>query len=399
MTGHDGFILGLDVAEELLLLCARARPNAEAVARIRSVAAGVDGQRLASLAREHQMAPVVLARLMDTAPSAVTPELRRAACQRLPQSLALCGLLVEVAARLEGAGIRALSVKGPVLSQVLYGSPAQRPACDLELLVSPSEVWAAADALRAASFEARRHYTPPQRRAYLRTEDEYNLARDDDAMVKLHWELIPGQCSPRLAIERLRQRGESVQIAGRVVRTLCREDHLLLLAAHAAKHLWRPVRLLAEFAGLAGDRLEWRPLLEWAESAHAERVLLTALQAAHELFGARVPKSCSRKRRGTRSSSSWWARLPPPFSGLNVKRRRGFAPTHALSGRRRPASGRRGPGGRPPVRREPIGPGSRCRMRPIHCTTPCVRFGCGWHPTGRDGSRSSGVARSRTLGA
>src|SRR5205085_2878975 len=158
------------------------------------------------------------------------------------------------------------------------------------------DVWRAAGALHPAGFRARHGYSPRQRRSYLRTEDEYNLCRDDGAMVELHWELLPGTRSPLLDVESLRRRGISIELAGRRIPTLAHEDHLLLLAAHAAKHLWRTARVVADFAGLihAADALDWDRVLERANAAGQSRVLLVSLALAHDLLDANVPSAILR---------------------------------------------------------------------------------------------------------
>src|SRR5438105_2904860 len=198
---------GLSAEEELLLRCACPMDNAATLAPAAALAnESIDVERLEWLAAQHHLAPVLLARLNRIAPEAVPDALRRRAHEQLRQSLALSGALIRVLALLNDAGIRALAFKGPVLSQIVYGNPAQRPIGDLDLLMAPEEVWSAADALRAAGFRARHDYTPRQRAAYLRSEDEYNLAREDGAMVELHWELLPGRFSPLLDVESLRRR-------------------------------------------------------------------------------------------------------------------------------------------------------------------------------------------------
>src|SRR5207248_2268494 len=95
--------------------------------------------------------------------------------------------------------------------------------------------------------------------------------------------------SPLLEIERLQERSVVIDIAGRAVQTLSCEDHLLLLAVHAAKHLWRPLRVLADIAALIDQPMDWNCVLERAEDARADRLLFAGLELSHELLAAQVP--------------------------------------------------------------------------------------------------------------
>ncbi|HEY5387803.1 MAG TPA: nucleotidyltransferase family protein, partial [Thermoleophilia bacterium] len=99
---------------------------------------------------------------LESAPEltqAVVPGETRAGLASLAGAIAVRSLrmtrqLLLLLERLHAAGIPALAVKGPALSQLAYGEPTLRRFVDLDILVRPSDVCAARAVVEAAGLVA-----------------------------------------------------------------------------------------------------------------------------------------------------------------------------------------------------------------------------------------------------
>lgn len=257
-------------------------------------AAGLDWDRLLSLAVRHQTALLLYHNLQATSfagvPPATAGELRRLFLAQSRQNLALTARLLDLLDQFATVGIRALPYKGPVLAQRLYGSVTLRPFGDLDLLLPRDQVWRARDVLTAAGYSPRVALSPRQEAACLRTGDEIELSLPDGTRVELHWQLCPRLNPAPLDFERLWYRRTAVRLGDREVSTLSPEDHLLALSIHGAKHLWQPLRLVADTAELIRTTadLDWCEVVAESERTRTARIVRVALLLARELLDAPV---------------------------------------------------------------------------------------------------------------
>ena len=79
---------------------------------------------------------------------------------------------------------------------------------------------------------------------------------------------------------------------GGQIRSLAREDLVLLLAMHGAKHEWQCAEQVLSLAALVNRSpgLHWELLLDRATVLGVRRVLLLALNLAHALFDCPLPE-------------------------------------------------------------------------------------------------------------
>ena len=123
---------------------------------LRALLEACDQQRLGDLIYEQGVLALHGTRLLELAADQVSSELR----ERIDSAVALNGrralvlekLLDDALAALAAHGIAALPFKGPRLASAAHGDPALRSSIDLDVLVAPAELRAAASALAAVGF-------------------------------------------------------------------------------------------------------------------------------------------------------------------------------------------------------------------------------------------------------
>jgi hypothetical protein len=144
----------------LILHSSRSRPSAEDTAAVASiVGAGVDWGRLRDLVEHHRVTALVHRQLAALPPGAVPEDvahdLRATYEAGVGRNMALAAELIRVLARLAGAGVRALPLKGPSLSVRLHGHVGLRHSADLDVYVRHEALPAAREAL-AQDYEPER---------------------------------------------------------------------------------------------------------------------------------------------------------------------------------------------------------------------------------------------------
>ncbi len=142
--------------ELLLLLCGTAERRRRTNERIVALAGKADLNLLAALMARQLLFPLLGTRLVEAAPEQAEPVLGR----RLEAALDLARrrgaqvelLALQLQADLEGAGIRALPLKGTALARNLYGDPGLRIGQDIDLLVGAGDLDRAVEALGRRGF-------------------------------------------------------------------------------------------------------------------------------------------------------------------------------------------------------------------------------------------------------
>jgi hypothetical protein len=184
--------------------------------------------------------------------------------------------LAYAADRLAGHGLRSLPLKGAALAEDLYGSVADRPMCDVDLLAL-DDFGASRSALDAAGF-----------RLVDESDHAVALIGDQGVILELHESVTSCRGLFRVP-ESLWARSRECQ--GQVRRVPSREDLLIQLGLHGAFQHGLGLTLI--------QHLDLRRLLEQplapdlvaaiADETRAGIALALSLQAAATLVGARVP--------------------------------------------------------------------------------------------------------------
>jgi hypothetical protein len=280
---------------EIALICARASLTPERHARLRGLLAPtLDWPRLIGLAERHGLLPLMSHHLTgshgQTLPAWVGDELHTRAREIVGRNLMMASELIRVVRRLEFGGIPALPYKGPVLALTAYGSLGLRSFDDLDLLVPRRHVRAAIRLMLADGYRPVYELTPDQETAYLRSQCEYIVERDD-VRVELHWEIVPRYFSCSLDLDTLWVRAVPTVLAGATLRTLSLEDLLLVLCAHGSKHCWDRLEWIASFAEVVRRHptMDWTDVRGGARRAGASRMLAVSLGLVRDLMEVELP--------------------------------------------------------------------------------------------------------------
>jgi hypothetical protein len=186
------------------------------------------------------------------------------------------------------AGIPVMSLKGPILSDELYGDVGLRQSKDIDLAVAPKDLGRAQTCLNALGWHLDSTWfpmTPRQWESFLCHEHELQFVAPGGASVlELQWRNewdTPAQYNACWA------RSSPTVWQGCEYHAMDPIDQLLYLCNHGGIHAWFRAKWLGDLARIhAEGRVNWQAALDRAGKIGQEKPLLACLKllnAAHDL--------------------------------------------------------------------------------------------------------------------
>jgi hypothetical protein len=249
--------------------------------------------RVRALAEEEGVAPLLHARLEADAdlaarvPPGIRAQLRHAYDRTWGRNTVLATRWSEIVATLDGAGIRALALKGIALLDRAYADPGLRPMVDLDVLVRGEAFDAARTALLRAGWQSA-DVEGSAANAYR----GYSHLKRGGAVLDLHRDLAG---YPRvMAVLRVDHEGlwHRARPLPRGGFTLSTGDHLLHLALHLVlgSEFGRLLNFVDVARVVASGEVEWQAVLDEAARWRIRGVLGYVLRVAAASLGAPVPE-------------------------------------------------------------------------------------------------------------
>ncbi|MGB6198484.1 MAG: nucleotidyltransferase family protein [Candidatus Acidiferrales bacterium] len=291
---------------ELVLLCLRSHRDTAGESRLRALLAGpLDWDELTATVVPHQVLPSFYRRIQSVAPDCLPARLRSYfECRTrgfAKKNMLFFAEMLRLMAAFEAEGILLIPYKGIVQGWMAYQDLGVRACSDLDFAVRQRDIPRAAELLKARGYES---WLQPKELRLSEEEQypgQYAFHRADlELLVELHTERTLRYFPVSLDFDALERRLQTIEIGGRAVRTFSREDTLVLLCVHGAKHFWARLNWISDIARLGGDAqgFDWASLEATAADMKCTRSVLLGLFIAHEMLGARIPEMVlSRARR------------------------------------------------------------------------------------------------------
>jgi hypothetical protein len=296
--------------ELLLACCAHASSNE----RIREILEGpLDWKRLLQLAGHHAVIPQLYQALLasNVVPQETLPLLQQRYEANVRQTLWLTRELVRILSHLQRNSIETLPYKGPVLAEILYGNVALRQFSDLDLLIHEADLAKAKAALLELGYKPALQLTPRQNRAYLDSGYEYafdsSLGRN---LLEMQWRILPRFYSINFDVDAFFSRSMVLSLGGHSLRTLCREDLMVVLCVHAAKHAWVQLSWLCDIAELSQSG-DWVVVQDHAQRLGIERIVAVTFVLASRLLGTPLPQPVQEGIRNDRAAEGLADKILP----------------------------------------------------------------------------------------
>jgi hypothetical protein len=280
-------------AAELLLQCARRRPDPHAICALAK--GGMNWTAFLSAANRHDLKSLAFWRLQQCCPDAIPSEtfgeLRRHFRRNTDRNLYMTGELFRIVEALDRGGVPVAAFKGPVFAWSIYETPGVREYLDLDVLIHPGDVSHAKNLLRELGYRPEIPLQPEAEAQFFKNGGQLVLIRDNpSAIVDLHWDLAPRSMGLCLGAETLWPRLIPVTTAGRPVLSFDPNDQLMLSSLHGGKHGWTTLAWLADIDAIIETRqVDWDRVLATAHNNRLSRALYLGLRLAHDLLKTPIP--------------------------------------------------------------------------------------------------------------
>jgi hypothetical protein len=287
----NGVELGFEFS--LLVQCCRWNfASAEAQSRP-DVAPSMDWNLVVALARRHRVQGLVwnaLAQRADQLPehvrNALSAEARAIAATNLGIAAECCALQQ----LFDQSKVAQLFIKGLSVGALAYRSPMLKMGWDIDLLIDPSDLSAAASLLSERGYVPRLPSRVADLEAWHGQSKESVWHRNESFYVELHTRLADNQrLIPWIDVQSPRQ---IVEVApGARLPTLAEEELFAYLAVHGASSAWFRLKWISDFAALLDGRSggEIGRLYRRSQELGAGRAAGQALLLADMLFNSLDP--------------------------------------------------------------------------------------------------------------
>lgn len=261
---------------------------------IRSHCRSVRWKVLFDLAERHGVHPLLcqaLSKVNDAVPPAEMRILKQLQQTNLHKSLFLARELIRIVDQLSQNGIEVMPYKGVALAEAIYGDIALRKAGDVDLLIHAKDLLRIRQAVRELGYVPHENFSAAQERAYIKNGYEY--AFDGAAgrnLLEVQWAIQPRFYGVDFDQEALFQRSVTSKVAGHTLKVPATEDLFIILALHAAKHVWGRLIWLCDLARISRiPALDWNWIGAQARELGIARILRVTLLLTRDLLSTEIP--------------------------------------------------------------------------------------------------------------
>ncbi|MCG2590597.1 nucleotidyltransferase family protein [Rhodohalobacter sulfatireducens] len=161
------------------------------------------------------------------------------------------GSFLEIAKLLKNQEIEFINLKGPLLSQRIYGDPIYRYSRDFDILVEPNQVNQTLQLLRNEGFDYPEFEWPEsekRQKIALHFLNQIEMVHETSGlMVEVHWKLFSTRITDHKKLDNLIQENvETVEFGGVELNRFSKEFELFYLIVHGGIHAWFRLKWLVD---------------------------------------------------------------------------------------------------------------------------------------------------------
>jgi Uncharacterised nucleotidyltransferase len=287
---------GLTLSAEwsILLAACAAQPREQKLQRLHSLLEKpIVWKSLFALADRQGAQPLLyhaLLGMQEIVPPEEMQWLKQSYLTNLHKTLLLSSELIRILNHLSALGIEVMPYKGLALAEALYGDITLRQSGDIDLLIHAQDLFRARRAVGELGYVPHVPLSEDQE-AYMKSG--YECAFDGAAgrnLLEVQWAIQPHFYAIDFEMDGIFQRAMTFTLNERTIRTPSYSDLLLVLSAHAAKHVWNRLIWLCDIAQLINlPALDWNWIASQAKRLGMVRILRVTILAANRLLDVPIP--------------------------------------------------------------------------------------------------------------
>jgi len=284
-------------------------------AQIPAPAGKIDGGRFLALVRQHRIARLLTADLVEAArlPPEIVEGLHKAQRAAAFRAVAMQAETLRLAEAFRANGVDMLVLKGVVFGQQFHGDASARASRDIDLLVRGGDLAPAQAVLADLGY---RQHTPALIAGVNALEFQSAHALHP---VELHVDLHDSpQALPASSVWTGNVTVD-ILIAGGRVTALKPEFAIVYAAVHGSKHFWRRLLWIGDMAAaVRSGRIDWAEAWTHACRHSSERHLALGLALAQSVLGVPLPQPIALDRRATRRAQTYAGWIVPSIASSLV---------------------------------------------------------------------------------
>lgn len=254
-------------------------------------------ERLIALSERHRLLPVLYRNIKEISsivPVELPQILKEKYLDQTQYTMKLASEGIILSGKLKQEGVASILLKGPFLSEQIYGDATLRPSRDIDILVLPENIKIANDILLNEGY--RMVYpdfelSEKQKNYYQRHKNQYAYRNPDSGcLVELHWRLFSQRELFPVSTEKVFAESQERIMAGNPIKVLATNHCLEYLCLHGSLHQWFRLLWLRDIAQLlAAENVNLEETLLQATKNGNERPLLQAVYLSNLFFGTTFP--------------------------------------------------------------------------------------------------------------
>ncbi|MEI2317498.1 nucleotidyltransferase domain-containing protein [Bacillus paramobilis] len=251
----------------------------------------IDWEVFLEQAVHHRVYPVIYQKLKqvdeELIPSHIVQTLNRKYKKNTFQMLYLSAEMERINKLCNENEIRMIFLKGPVLSQDLYGDISLRTSCDLDVLI-PMQNLEKVEMLLLEQGYVKDDYIQTILNDWKWRHHHITFFHPIKRIkVEIHWRLNPGP-GKEPGFEELWRRKRKSTLTSNSVYMLGKEDLFLFLVSHGARHGWSRLRWLVDIKKIVDQELNWSEIHKLMRKYQMLHLGGQALILAAQLLGVRL---------------------------------------------------------------------------------------------------------------
>ncbi|MED0936392.1 nucleotidyltransferase family protein [Bacillus mobilis] len=251
----------------------------------------IDWEVFLEQAVHHRVYPVIYQKLKqvdeELIPSHIVQTLNRKYKKNTFQMLYLSAEMERINKLCNENEIRMIFLKGPVLSQDLYGDISLRTSCDLDVLI-PMRNLEKVEMLLLEQGYVKDDYIQTILNDWKWRHHHITFFHPIKRIkVEIHWRLNPGP-GKEPGFEELWGRKRKSTLTSNSVYMLGKEDLFLFLVSHGARHGWSRLRWLVDIKKIVDQELNWSEIHKLMRKYQMLHLGGQALILAAQLLGVRL---------------------------------------------------------------------------------------------------------------
>lgn len=239
----------------------------------------------------HRVYPVIYQKLKqvdeEIIPSHIVQSLNRKYKKNTFQMLYLSAEMERINKICNENEIRMIFLKGPVLSQDLYGDISLRTSCDLDVLI-PIQNLEKVEILLLEQGYVKDDYIQTILNDWKWRHHHITFFHPTKQIkLEIHWRLNPGP-GKEPGFEELWKRKRKSTLTSNSVYMLGKEDLFLFLVSHGARHGWSRLRWLVDIKKIVNQDLNWSEIHKLMRTYQMLHLGGQALILSSQLLGVRM---------------------------------------------------------------------------------------------------------------